>query len=56
MESEGPYAPQDLFPESIRVMRDKIALIRREAEALLADNDAAPGAAGPDVDVEMGGV
>ncbi|KAI0732345.1 insert subdomain of RNA polymerase alpha subunit [Fomitopsis betulina] len=56
VESEGPYAPQDLFPESIRVMRDKIALIRREAEALLADNDAAPGAAGPDVDVEMGGV
>ena len=56
VESEGPYAPEDLFLQSISVMREKIAHIRREAEALLADNDAAPGAVGPDGDVEMGGV
>ncbi|KAH9835601.1 insert subdomain of RNA polymerase alpha subunit [Rhodofomes roseus] len=55
VESEGPYAPQDLFPESIRVMREKIANIRRAAEALLADADA-PAGPGPDGDVEMGGV
>lgn len=56
VESEGPYAPEDLFPQSISVMREKIAHIRREAEALLADNDAAPGAVAPDGDVEMGDV
>ena len=56
VESEGPYAPEDLFPQSISVMREKIAHIRREAEALLADNDTAPGAVAPDGDVEMGGV
>ncbi|KZT74671.1 hypothetical protein DAEQUDRAFT_719854 [Daedalea quercina L-15889] len=56
VESEGPYAPQDLFPESIRVMREKIANIRHAAEALLADVDGAPGAVAADGDVEMGGV
>jgi len=60
VESEGPYAPQDLFPEAIKVMRAKIANIRRAAEALLADADGGglPGSAvaGADGDVEMGGV
>jgi len=56
VESEGAYAPQDLFPESIRVMREKIANVRRAAEALLSDTDGAPGAVEPDGDVAMGGV
>ncbi len=61
VESEGPYTPESLFPESIKVMRGKIASIREAAEALLADSQdlgsgSAPGAsAGPDADgdVEM---
>ncbi|KAI0628446.1 insert subdomain of RNA polymerase alpha subunit [Trametes polyzona] len=60
VESEGPYAPEALLPEAIKVMRGKIESIRAAAEALLADSaDAgAPSgavAAGPDADgdVEM---
>ncbi|TFK93171.1 insert subdomain of RNA polymerase alpha subunit [Polyporus arcularius HHB13444] len=61
VESEGPYTPESLFPESIKVMRGKIASIREAAEALLADSQdlgsgSAPAAsAGPDADgdVEM---
>jgi len=34
IESEGPYAPERLFPESIRIMREKIANLRKAAEAL----------------------
>ncbi|KAI0739508.1 insert subdomain of RNA polymerase alpha subunit [Daedaleopsis nitida] len=62
VESEGPYTPQSLFPESIKVMRAKIASIREAAEALLADSqDLGSGAAvgnGPDADgdVEMSGL
>ena len=64
MESEGPYAPESLLPEAIKVMRGKIASIRAAAEALLADSqDLGAGAAigggggGPDADgdVDMGG-
>ncbi|PIL32975.1 hypothetical protein GSI_05093 [Ganoderma sinense ZZ0214-1] len=60
VESEGPYTPESLLPEAIKVMRGKIASIRAAAEALLADSeDLGSGAAGsgPDVDgdVEMGG-
>lgn len=55
VESEGPYAPEALFPESVRVMREKIANIRRAAEALLADADGG-GGVGADGDVEMAGV
>ena len=63
VESEGPYTPESLFPEAIKVMRGKIASIREAAEALLADSQdlgsgPAPGpGAGPDADgdVEMGG-
>lgn len=61
IESEGPYTPESLFPESIKVMRSKIASIRSAAEALLADSqDLGSGAVtaastGPDADgdVEM---
>jgi len=38
IESEGFYPPERLFPESIKVMRGKIATIRLAAEALLADS------------------
>ncbi len=34
VESEGPYAPERIFLESISVMRDKIARIRKAALAL----------------------
>lgn len=40
IESESFYPPERLFSESIRVMRGKIAVIRKAAEALLADSDA----------------
>ncbi|CCM06067.1 uncharacterized protein FIBRA_08314 [Fibroporia radiculosa] len=57
IESEGPYAPEDLFPEAIKVMRSKIANIRQAAEGLLADADGVdlPRAStiGADVDVVM---
>lgn len=34
VESEGPYAPERIFLESISVMRDKIARIRKAALVL----------------------
>ncbi|TEB37995.1 hypothetical protein FA13DRAFT_1751826 [Coprinellus micaceus] len=46
VESEGPYQPERLLPEAIKVMREKIATIRQAAEALL---DHGPG----DGDVSM---
>ncbi|EPQ55395.1 hypothetical protein GLOTRDRAFT_138953 [Gloeophyllum trabeum ATCC 11539] len=48
IESEGPYAPERLFPESIRVMREKIATIRKAAQALLSESLGTNG----DVDME----
>ncbi|KXN82871.1 DNA-directed RNA polymerases I and III subunit RPAC1 [Leucoagaricus sp. SymC.cos] len=36
IESESAYPPERLFPESIRVMREKISVIRNAAEALKA--------------------
>jgi DNA-directed RNA polymerase I and III subunit RPAC1 len=48
VESEGPYAPQQIFPEAIKVMRGKIANIRKAAEALLDVDEAVGG-----MDVEM---
>ncbi|KAI1784389.1 hypothetical protein LXA43DRAFT_1101429 [Ganoderma leucocontextum] len=57
VESEGPYTPESLLPEAIKVMRGKIASIRAAAEALLADSeDLGSGAGvGADDDVEMSG-
>jgi len=37
VESEGPYEPERLLPEAIKVMREKIATIKQAAEALLYD-------------------
>ncbi|KAI0800439.1 hypothetical protein C8Q74DRAFT_1214380 [Fomes fomentarius] len=60
VQSEGPYTPESLFPESIKVMRAKIAFTREAAEALFADSQDFGGGAvvsnGPDAngDVEMG--
>ncbi|KIO30473.1 hypothetical protein M407DRAFT_242213 [Tulasnella calospora MUT 4182] len=34
IESTGAYPPQDLLPESIRIMREKVRTLRRAAEAL----------------------
>ncbi|KAF8971177.1 DNA-directed RNA polymerase [Flammula alnicola] len=34
VQSEGPYAPERLLPESTKVMREKLAVIRQAAEAL----------------------
>jgi DNA-directed RNA polymerase I and III subunit RPAC1 len=39
IESTGSYAPQDLFPESIKVMREKIATLKAAAESLRATPD-----------------
>lgn len=38
VESEGFYPPERLLPEAIKVMRSKIATIRKAAEALIADS------------------
>ncbi|OCH88520.1 insert subdomain of RNA polymerase alpha subunit [Obba rivulosa] len=54
VESEGPYAPEEMFLESIKVMRAKIALVREAAEALLAAPDSEGGVVvSADGDVEM---
>ena len=56
VESEGPYAPERLLPEAIKVMRDKISSIKQAALALLADKDDIGGIPPPkptDEDVEM---
>ncbi|TFK28222.1 hypothetical protein FA15DRAFT_634064 [Coprinopsis marcescibilis] len=50
IESEGPYAPERLFPESIKVMREKIAIMKAAAEALLNDHNG-----NGDGDVSMAG-
>jgi DNA-directed RNA polymerases I and III subunit RPAC1 len=61
IESESFYPPERLFPEAIKVMRGKIATIRKAAEALLADSDAMDGevegeaAAGTGIPREAGG-
>lgn len=58
VESEGPYEPERLLPEAIKVMRGKIAAIRKAAEELLVvDDDGLPAGSRPPggEDVEMGG-
>jgi hypothetical protein len=49
VESEGPYAPERLLSEAIKVMREKLVAIRKAAEALL-DQDGVGG------DVQMADV
>jgi DNA-directed RNA polymerase I and III subunit RPAC1 len=39
MESESAYEPQALMFEAIKVMRQKIATIRKATEGLLGDAD-----------------
>jgi DNA-directed RNA polymerase I and III subunit RPAC1 len=43
VESEGPYAPERILPEAIKVMREKLAFITEAAVALrkkyAVDND-----------------
>ncbi|KIM36901.1 hypothetical protein M413DRAFT_448827 [Hebeloma cylindrosporum] len=34
VESEGPYEPERILPEAIKVMREKLAIIKQAAEAL----------------------
>ena len=46
VESEGPYEPQRLPLEAIRVMREKVSVLKVAAEALSAQGD-------PDGDVQM---
>jgi DNA-directed RNA polymerase I and III subunit RPAC1 len=46
VESEGPYEPQRLPLEAIRVMREKISALKSAAEALGAQGDR-------DGDIEM---
>lgn len=46
VESESAYAPENLLPEAIKVMRAKIAVIKKAAEALM-------GNPGGSIDVEM---
>ncbi|KAI1784399.1 hypothetical protein LXA43DRAFT_1066801 [Ganoderma leucocontextum] len=59
VESEGPYTPESLLPEAIKVMCGKIALVCAAAEALLADYEGLGSGAvgGPDADsdIEMNG-
>ncbi|KZP28438.1 hypothetical protein FIBSPDRAFT_779819, partial [Athelia psychrophila] len=40
VESESFYKPENLLPEAIKIMRGKLATIRKAAEALLQDSDA----------------
>jgi len=39
VESEGPYEPQRLPLEAIRVMREKLSALKTAAEALRAQGD-----------------
>jgi len=50
VESEGPYAPEKLLPESIRILRQKISTIKSAAEQLLVEIEGEPAVQG---DVEM---
>ena len=50
VESEGPYAPEKLLPESIKTLREKIATIKLAAEQLLVEMEGEPTSQG---DIEM---
>ena len=53
VESEGPYAPERLLLEAIKVMREKLAVMKKAAEALLDQDAMAVGGGG---DVQMADV
>lgn len=50
VESEGPYAPERLLIEATSIMREKIAAVRKSANALVAQMDL-----DVNIDVEMAG-
>jgi len=50
VESEGPYAPEKLLPESVKILRQKIATIKSAAELLQVEIEGEPAVQG---DVEM---
>lgn len=62
IESEGPYTPERMLPEAVKVMRQKITAIRKAAQGLMADKSDAGAVPPPkakagadgDEDVEMG--
>ncbi|KAL5498080.1 RPC40 [Sanghuangporus vaninii] len=45
IESEGPYAPQDLFPAAIRVLRARVGTLKGAAEALASGEEPEVGGA-----------
>lgn len=47
IESEGPYAPERLLLEAIKIMREKISVLRKAADSLLV------GDSPDDIDVQM---
>jgi len=49
VESEGPYAPERLFKESVRVMREKISVVRAAAQRLATGVDVGEDVGGGDV-------
>jgi DNA-directed RNA polymerase I and III subunit RPAC1 len=49
IKSEGPYKPQRLPLEAVRVMREKISVLKRAAEALRIPGD-------PGGDIQMADV
>ena len=56
VESEGPYAPQELFLEAIAVMREKISVLKVAAESFVVqgiEKPASQPAVAVDGDIEM---
>ena len=51
VESEGPYAPEKLLPESIKILRQKITTIRSAAEQLLVEVEGDLAVQGGDVEM-----
>jgi DNA-directed RNA polymerase I and III subunit RPAC1 len=55
VESEGPYAPERLLPEAVKVIREKLALMKKAAEELLDQEGMLTGGGGGG-DVQMADV
>lgn len=51
VESEGPYAPEDLIPAAGRILKQKIATLRKAAEALKHQDVEEPTKEGPESEV-----